>query len=78
MSYRARKFWSAMALVIGLPAYVVVAVTVVGLFERPSLWVEFAVYLALGVVWALPLRRLFLGIGRPDPDATPRDGPPQV
>ena len=68
MTYKARKFWSAVVLVIGLPAYIVVAVTVVGLFERPSIWLELAIYVVLGFLWALPFRRLFLGIGREDPD----------
>ena len=72
MTYRTRKIWSAVVLVIGLPAYIVVAVTVVGLFERPPIWLELAVYVGLGILWALPFRRLFLGIGRPDPDA-PRE-----
>ncbi len=71
MTYKARKFWSAVVLLVGLPAYVVVAVTVVGLFDRPPVWIELAVYVVLGIVWALPFRRLFLGIGRPDPDAPP-------
>jgi len=25
----------------------------------------------LGVVWVLPLKRLFLGVGQPDPDEGP-------
>lgn len=75
MSYRARKFWSAVVLVVGLPLYIVVALSVVGMFERPSVWVELGVYVVLGILWALPFRRLFLGIGREDPDR--RDaGPP--
>jgi hypothetical protein len=44
---------------------------VVGWFERPSFLVELAVYVGLGIVWALPLRRLFLGLGQRDPDAPP-------
>jgi len=68
MTYKQRKFWSAIVLVIGLPVYIVVAITVVGLFDRPPFWVELAIYVALGIAWALPFRRLFLGIGKPDPD----------
>ncbi|PIP96181.1 MAG: hypothetical protein COW75_11155 [Rhodobacterales bacterium CG18_big_fil_WC_8_21_14_2_50_71_9] len=33
--------------------------------------VELAIYVGLGVVWALPFRAVFLGVGRPDPDAAP-------
>lgn len=68
MSWRWRRRLALLALVLGLPAYVVVAITIVGLFERPGLWVELGVYVVLGIIWALPLRRLFLGIGRPPPD----------
>lgn len=73
MTYRARKFWSAIVLVVGLPLYIVVALSVVGLFERPSIWVELVIYVVLGVLWALPFRKLFLGIGRADPAAEDGD-----
>ncbi|MGX9354799.1 DUF2842 domain-containing protein [Roseobacteraceae bacterium S113] len=69
LSYKARKRWSLVILLLGLPLYIVACVTVVGLFERPSLWVELAVYIALGVVWALPFKFVFKGIGQADPDA---------
>lgn len=73
MSYRSRKIWSLVVLVIGLPAYIVVALTVVGLFERPPIWLELAIYVGLGILWALPFRKLFRGVGRPDPDAPAPD-----
>ncbi|MFK7943722.1 MAG: DUF2842 domain-containing protein [Paracoccaceae bacterium] len=69
MSYKMRKFLAAMVLLIGLPIYIVVAVTLAGMFERLPLIVELGLYIMLGVAWALPLRALFRGIGRPDPDA---------
>lgn len=69
MSYRMRRFLSAMVLLVGLPVYIVVAVTLVGMFERLPLIVELILYVLLGVAWALPLRWLFRGIGRPDPEA---------
>ena len=68
MSWRWRRRLALLTLVLGLPAYVIVAVTVVGLFDRPAIWVELAVYVVLGLVWVLPLRRLFLGIGRSPPE----------
>ncbi|MGF1500482.1 MAG: DUF2842 domain-containing protein [Paracoccaceae bacterium] len=71
MRYKARKFWAAVVLVIGLPVYAIVAVTVVGLFDRPPIWLELVIYLVLGIAWALPFRGLFRGIGKPDPDAPP-------
>jgi hypothetical protein len=72
MGWRWRRRLAFLTLVLGLPAYVIVAVNIVALFDRPGIWTELAVYVGLGVVWVLPLRRLFLGIGRPDPDAEDR------
>lgn len=69
LSYKARKRWALVALVVALPLYVVVTVNVIDLFERPPFLLELAIYIALGIVWALPLKKLFLGIGKPDPDA---------
>ncbi len=67
MSYRLRKIACAVVLMLGLPLYIVVATTLVGLMERPHPAVELAVYVGLGILWALPLRALFRGIARPDP-----------
>ena len=69
LSYKARKRWSLVILLIGMPAYVVAAVTVVNLFDRPAIWLEFLIYVALGVVWILPFKFIFKGVGQPDPDA---------
>ena len=74
MTYRARKVWAAVVLVVGLPLYIAAALYLVSLFDRPPVWVELGVYVVLGIVWALPFRRLFLGIGRADPDAPPPGG----
>lgn len=68
LSYKARKRWALAILVIGLPVYVVAAVNLVDWFERPSFLVELAIYVALGLVWALPFRFIFRGIGQPDPE----------
>lgn len=67
MSYKSRKRWSLLLLVVGLPAYIVIAVTLVGLLPRPSFLLELLIYLGLGVIWALPFKFLFKGIGQEDP-----------
>ena len=72
LSYKARKRWALVILLIGMPLYVVVAVNVVGLFDRPSILVELGIYILLGILWALPFRFIFRGLGQADPD-TPRD-----
>jgi hypothetical protein len=73
LSYNARRRLSLLFLLIGLPLYVVVAVNVIDLFDRPPFWVELVVYVGLGVLWAFPLKAIFKGIGQADPDAPPRD-----
>lgn len=74
MSYRARKALAIVVLVIALPLYIAAALWVVSIFERPPFLLELAVYVGLGVLWAVPLRRLFLGLGRPDPEESRRNG----
>lgn len=78
MSYAARRRWSLVILVIGMPLYIVAAVTVVNLFDRPPVWLEFVVYIALGLVWILPFRSVFRGIGQPDPEATKKGPAPKA
>lgn len=73
LSYKSRRRLSLLILVLGLPGYIAVAWWIMSLFERPSMWVELAIYLALGVVWAFPLKAVFRGIGQADPDAPRND-----
>ena len=67
LSYKARRRWSLVILLVGLPAYIVLAITLVGLLDRPNLAGEALIYIALGVIWALPFKYLFRGIGQADP-----------
>lgn len=71
LGYKTRKRLAILVLVVGLPLYIAAALWVVSLFDRPPIWLEFAVYVGLGFLWALPLRRLFLGVGQADPNAPP-------
>ena len=71
LSYKARRRWSLVILVVGLPLYIIVAVGVVSLFERPPILVELLVYIVLGVLWALPFKFVFRGVGKEDPDQPP-------
>lgn len=61
-----------MILLVGMPAYIAVAWWVMSLFERPGIWLEFAIYIVLGILWVLPFKAVFKGVGQADPDA-PRD-----
>jgi predicted membrane channel-forming protein YqfA (hemolysin III family) len=69
LSYKARRRLSVVILLVGLPIYIVVALNVVALFDRPPFLLELAIYVVLGIVWVLPLKSVFKGIGQADPDA---------
>ncbi|MCA0921737.1 DUF2842 domain-containing protein [Pseudooceanicola nanhaiensis] len=69
LGYKARRRWSLVILLVGLPLYIVAAVTIMNWLERPPIWVEFLVYVLLGIVWALPFKMIFRGVGRGDPEA---------
>ena len=68
LSYKARRRWSLVILLIGLPVYVVASISILSLFERPSILLELFVYIALGILWALPFKYVFRGVGQNDPD----------
>ena len=70
-SYKTRRRLSLLILLVGMPLYLVVAVTLVGWLDRPPFLLELALYLGLGVIWVLPFRAVFRGIGQPDPAALP-------
>lgn len=68
MNLKTRKRLSILILVVGMPLYVVVAVTLMNWldarFGRQPILIEVAVYVLLGILWALPFRRVFSGVGR--------------
>lgn len=76
LSYRTRRRLSLLILLVGLPLYVVAAVTIVNRLERPAIWIEFLVYVGLGFLWALPFRFVFRGVGQPDPEKDKADSAP--
>ncbi|WP_457647337.1 DUF2842 domain-containing protein [Profundibacter sp.] len=69
LSYKARKRWSLVILLVGLPLYIAAALFVVSLFDRPPFWLELIVYVVLGFLWMMPFKSVFLGVGKADPDA---------
>lgn len=68
LSVKARKRWSLLVLLIGLPAYIIVAMNLAIWLNPSSVWVELLIYVVLGVVWIVPLKRVFLGVGQPEPE----------
>ncbi|NOX40804.1 MAG: DUF2842 domain-containing protein [Alphaproteobacteria bacterium] len=73
LSYKARRRLSVLVLMVGLPVYIVLAVAVASSFERQSTLVELLIYVVLGVGWVFPLKFLFQGIGKEDPDKSDPD-----
>jgi Protein of unknown function (DUF2842) len=67
LSYRARKRLSLLILLVGLPLYIVVAVTIVNGLDRPPILLELAIYVGLGFLWALPFRKVFRGVAQAEP-----------
>ncbi len=67
--YRTRRLLSLLILLVGLPIYIGVVVLVISKFDRLPMFVELILYVLLGVVWAFPLKFIFMGIGQKDPDA---------
>ena len=69
LRYKTRKRLALLILIVGVPLYIMAAVSLVALFERPSILVDLVIYIGLGIIWAIPLKFIFKGIGQPDPDA---------
>ena len=69
LSYKIRRRWSLIILVIGLPVYAIVAVSLVAKLPALPKALEFIMYVALGIGWVFPLKFVFQGIGQADPDS---------
>nr|WP_325253991.1 DUF2842 domain-containing protein [Amylibacter sp.] len=68
LSYKARRRWSLVLLLVWLPIYCVVAITVMNALPRFPMLVELIIYIVLGVAWALPFKFVFKGVGKEEPD----------
>jgi hypothetical protein len=73
LSYKTRRRLSLVILIFGLPVYIAMAWWIMSLFEIEALWLEIVVYVLLGVLWAVPLKAVFKGVGQADPDAPRND-----
>ena len=77
LSYKARRRWALVILLIGMPLYILFAIAGVALLfqftGRPPIWVEFGIYVVLGVIWIFPFKKVFMGVGQADPDAPQQD-----
>lgn len=71
LSYKARRRWSLVLLLVWLPIYCVIAVTIMNILPRFPILIELVIYIVLGVAWALPFKSVFKGVGQADPDRNP-------
>lgn len=69
LSYKSRRRLALLILLVGMPVYVVGAVSLLNMLPRLPIWAEVPVYLVVGFGWLLPFRKVFLGVGQADPDA---------
>jgi predicted permease len=76
LSWRARRRWALVVLLVGLPVYIALALVLVAQFDRPPVLLELAIYVALGIIWALPFRAVFSGVGRAEAEAEKREAVP--
>lgn len=67
LGYKARRRWALVILLVGMPLYIVAVVSLLNWLERPPFWLEIVVYVALGVLWVLPFKFIFKGVGQGDP-----------
>ncbi len=72
LSYKGRRRMALLVLVVGLPIYILVASVLATTIAPDSVLVTLLLYVGLGIVWILPFKSLFKGIGQEDPNATPR------
>ena len=72
LSYTARRRWSLIVLLVALPLYIVVAVNLTdwlrARFDGLPVLVELVVFVVLGIVWIVPLKPVFRGVGKADPE----------
>lgn len=68
LSYKARRRWALVILLIGMPLYIVAAVSLLNWMGRPPFWAEILIYAVLGILWIVPFRFVFRGVGKDDPD----------
>ena len=64
LSLKVKKRLALLILLVGLPIYIVVAITILNYLERPGIILELGVYIMLGIIWALPFKFIFKGVGK--------------
>lgn len=75
LSYKARRRWSLVVLLVFMPLYIIIAAAIM---SRVGTWflelgvvgkvLQFFVYVILGIAWIFPFKQVFMGVGQADPD----------
>ena len=72
LKYKMRRRLSLAVLLIALPVYIIVAVNLMDWlrmrYEGINPLVELVVFVAIGILWVLPFRKVFRGVGLENPD----------
>ncbi len=70
MELKTRKRLTLLILLLGLPGYIIVVWGAIGwltdIYGRLPIWAEFLVFVGLGIIWILPFKRIFSGVGKGD------------
>jgi hypothetical protein len=81
MTYRTRRRLALFLLLVAMPAYIVAVVSLLNWidasFGRMPFLVEMTVYIVLGVLWVVPFRAVFRGVGQADPEAAKTEKTPE-
>jgi len=57
-----KKIIAYLILLVFLPLYIIFVVTIISLIDRFDMWIEFLVYVFLGVAWIVPFKFIFMGL----------------
>ena len=68
LSYKTRRRLSLVVLFIWLPVYILIAMVILSSLPRMHIVLELIIYVVAGLLWALPFKFIFKGVGKADPD----------
>ena len=57
-----RKKIAYLILLIFLPVYIIIAVSIMNYLGQLNIWIELIIYVLLGVLWIFPFKFIFKGL----------------
>ena len=66
VSYKTRRILSLLILLVGLPFYVGLVVTLMSLLGEVHVLLELLLYVIFGIAWTYPTKFIFSGVGQSD------------